>query len=58
MVALRFRDKVTLKSGNSWIFFLFEELGKGDGVREGSGWGQFQTEGFGIKGDGVIELGI
>lgn len=49
---------MTLKSGNSWIFFLFEELGKGDGVREGSGWGQFQTEGFGIKGDGVIELGI
>lgn len=48
---------MTLKSGKGQIFFLFEELGKGDGVREGSGWGQFETEGFGIKGDGVIGVG-
>lgn len=37
MVASRFRAKVTLKNGSGWVRFAFEELRKGDGVREGSG---------------------
>lgn len=37
MVASRFRGKVTLKNGNGGICFVFEELRKGDGVRDGGG---------------------
>lgn len=36
---------------------MFNELGKGDGVREVNGWGQFQIEGYGIKGNGIMGVG-
>lgn len=33
---------------------MFKELEKGRWIKEGNGWGTFQTTGFGIKGDVII----